>query len=409
MNLNGKRLLVGVTGGIAAYKTADLVSRLVRAGAAVDVVMTPAAVRFIAPLTFQALTHRPVQIDMFSELAGQEISHVRLGQEADLILIAPATANTLAKLAHGVADNLLTALVLAASAPVLLAPAMETHMWENAATQENMAALRRRGFFVVGPAEGRLASGGIGPGRMAEPPEIVEEARYILGLGGDMAGRRVLVTAGGTREALDPVRFLGNRSSGKMGYALAAAARDRGADVVLISGPTWLEPPRHVAFVRVESAQEMFEAVLAHAPAVDALVMSAAVADYRPRRRQVQKIKKEAGDLTLELERTPDILAEVARRREEWGRPAVVAGFAAETERVEEYARQKLVRKGLDLIVANDVSAPDSGFGVDTNRVILITRQGMTPLPLLTKEEVAHHIWDTVLSLLGDDGGAEKG
>lgn len=396
MNLQGKRIVLGVTGGIAVYKVADLASRLVKAGAQVDVVMTPAAVQFVAPLTFQALTGRPVRVDMFAPHEDIAISHVALGQSADLLIIAPATANTIAKLAHGIADNLLTTTALAARCPILLAPAMETHMWQNPATQANMALLRERGMYVIGPAEGRLASGGYGPGRMAEPAEILEEARRIIGLKGDLAGRRLLVTAGGTREALDPVRFIGNRSSGKMGYALAAAARDRGGQVVLVSGPTWLECPRGVERVMVESAQEMYEVVLQWAPQCDALVMSAAVADYRPKVRQEQKIKKTAGELVLELERTPDILGEVARRRGEWGAPAVLVGFAAETQQVEEYAREKLLRKGLDLIVANDVTAPDSGFEVDTNRVILIGRAGSQPLPLMTKEEVAHYIWDFV-------------
>ena len=396
MNLQGKRIVLGVSGGIAAYKAADLASRLVKAGAQVDVIMTPAAVEFVAPLTFQALTGRPVLVEMFALREDAAISHVALGQAADLMIIAPATANTIAKLAHGIADNLLTTTALAARCPILLAPAMETHMWQNPATQANMALLRERGMYVIGPAEGRLASGGYGPGRMVEPAEILDEARRIIGLQGDLAGRRLLVTAGGTRESLDPVRFIGNRSTGKMGYALATAARDRGGQVVLVSGPTWLECPRGVERVMVESAQEMYEAVMQWAPQCDALVMSAAVADYRPKVRQEQKIKKTAGELVLELERTPDILGEVTRRRAEWGAPAVLVGFAAETQQVEEYAREKLLRKGLDLIVANDVTAPDSGFGTDTNRVILISAAGSQPLPLMTKEEVAHRIWDFV-------------
>lgn len=396
MNLQGKRIVLGVSGGIAAYKAADLASRLVKAGAQVNVIATPAAVQFVAPLTFQALTGRPVLVDMFASQEDIAISHVALGQAADLMIIAPATANTLAKLAHGIADNLLTTTALAARAPILVAPAMETHMWQNPATQANMAILRERGVHVIGPAEGRLASGGYGPGRMAEPAEILEEARCIIGRAGDLAGYRLLVTAGGTREALDPVRFIGNRSSGKMGHALATAARDRGGQVVLVSAPTWLECPRGVERVMVESAQEMYDAVMAHAPQCDALVMSAAVADYRPKARQEQKIKKTAGGLLLELERTPDILGEVARRRKEWGLPAVLVGFAAETQQVEEYARAKLFQKDLDLIVANDVTAPDSGFEVDTNRVVLISRAGSEALPLMTKEEVAHRVWDFV-------------
>jgi len=315
MILRDKRIVLGVTGGIAAYKAADLTSRLVKAGALVDVLMTEGATHFVAPLTFQALTQRPVSVNQWALLRDADIAHVSLGKAAELMIIAPATANTLAKMALGLADNLLTSTALAMRAPILVAPAMETGMWQNPATQANMALLRQRGVQIVGPAEGRLASGASGAGRMAEPAEIVEEARRILGRAGDLAGARLIVTAGGTRERLDPVRYLGNRSSGKMGFALATAARDRGAHVTLISAPTALSAPAGVEFAPVEAAQEMRDAVMARLADCDALIMAAAVADYRPARIADQKIKKAAGGMTLELERTPDILFEVAGQR----------------------------------------------------------------------------------------------
>jgi len=400
MNLQDKRIVVGVAGGIAAYKAADLASRLVKAGAVVDVVMTEAATRLVGPLTFQALTHRPVSVDMWTLLRDTEITHVSLGQAADLMIIAPATANTLAKLAHGLADNLLTTTALAMRAPILVAPAMETGMWQNPATQATMALLRGRGVCVVGPAEGRLASGASGVGRMVEPTDIVEEARRIVGLQGDLAGARILVTAGGTREPIDPVRFVGNRSSGKMGYALAAAARDRGACVTLVSAAAGLPAPAGVALVPVESAQEMHAAVMARLADCDALIMAAAVADYRPARAQAHKIKKTGAGLALEMEHTLDILLDVAGQREASRRPRVVVGFAAETEELLANAREKLQRKRLDLIAANDVTAPDSGFGTDTNRVVLLDVAGEEALPLLSKEDVAHRILERVRELL---------
>ena len=401
MNLQGKRIVLGVTGGIAAYKAAYLASRLVQAGALVDVVMTDAATQLVSPLTFQALTHRPVSVQLWTLLRETDITHVSLGQSADLMIIAPATANTLAKLACGLADNLLTSTALDTRAPILVAPAMETGMWLNPATQANLALLSDRGVYVAGPAEGRLASGGTGLGRMVEPAEILDEARRIIGLKGDFAGIRLLVTAGGTREPLDPVRFLGNRSSGKMGYALAAAARDRGATVTLVSAPTALTAPRGATQVPVESAGEMRDAVMARLADFDALVMAAAVADYRPQTVQTHKIKKSAGQLTMRLERTPDILLEVAAQRSSTGRPRVVVGFAAETDDLIANARAKLERKRLDLIVANDVTAPDSGFGTDTNRVVLLDDAGSEALPLLPKDQVADRILDRVRALLG--------
>lgn len=404
--LQDKHILLGVTGGIAAYKAAFLASRLTQAGALVDVVMTEAAARFIAPLTFQAVTRRAVYTDMFELAAGDNpdevcIPHITLAKAADLLLIAPATGNTLARLAHGLADNLLTAIALAAPAPLLIAPAMETDMWAHPATQANVAILRERGAVFVGPAAGHLASGAEGVGRMSEPEEILEMARAVLGRGGDLAGCRVLVSAGGTREAIDPVRFISNHSSGKMGYALALAARDRGAHVTLVTAPTCLSDPLGVETVHVESAADMRDAVLAACQAADALVMAAAVADYRPLESAGQKIKKTEAELILQLSRTPDILVEVARLREVGRGPKVVAGFAAETQDLLANARDKLERKRLDLIAANDVSAADAGFGVDTNRVTLLSADGgVEALPLLSKDDVAHRIWDRVCQLL---------
>ncbi|UCC64983.1 MAG: bifunctional phosphopantothenoylcysteine decarboxylase/phosphopantothenate--cysteine ligase CoaBC, partial [Anaerolineae bacterium] len=314
--LKGKNVVLGVTGGIAAYKVADLTSRLVRAGAWVDVIMTAAATEFVGPITFQALTHRPVVTEMFALLQETEIGHVSLGQRADLMIVAPATANTLAKMAHGLADNMLTTTALACRGPILLAPAMETGMWQNPATQANMTLLQERGMHVVGPGVGRLASGGSGAGRMAEPVEILEAARWLLGRAGPLAGCSVIITAGGTQEPIDPVRFVGNRSSGKMGCALAAAARDRGAGVRLIHGPTALPAPYGVQDVPVETALQMHDAVLEAASTADALIMAAAVADYRPASAAEQKIKKGEGGLVIELARNPDILSEIANQRE---------------------------------------------------------------------------------------------
>jgi len=399
--LKGKNVVLGVTGGIAAYKAVELASRLTQAGAIVDVIMTDAATRFVAPLSFQTITRRPVVTDMFALLQKTEIAHVSLAERADVVVIAPATANTIAKLAHGLADNMLTATVLATAAPLIVAPAMDAGMYENPATQANLALLQERGAVIVGPAYGRLASGKVGKGRLAEIREIVGTIRMVLGREGELAGRRVLVTAGGTREYIDPVRFIGNPSSGKMGYALAEAARDRGAEVTLISAPTALPKPVGVKLVAVETAQEMRDAVLDALPETDLLLMAAAVADYRPAHRVGRKIKKgEAEELTLRLVRNPDILAEVAARR--GPKPAVVVGFAAETEDLVANAKAKLVEKRLDLIVANDVTAPDSGFGADTNRVTLLDRRGrVEALPLLPKTEVAERVLDWAVELLG--------
>ncbi len=400
--LQNKRIILGVTGGIAAYKSATICSRLVQAGATVDVVMTEAAQKFITPLTFQALTHRPVYTDMFDIPAGQNIPHISLADAADLLLIAPATATTISKLAHGLADNLLSAIALATPAPLLLAPAMESDMWQHPATQANVERLRGWGATLVGPVEGRLASGAQGPGRMVEPDEVIGMVRIVLARGGVLAGRKVVVTAGGTREAIDPVRFISNHSSGKMGYAVAEAAHDRGAIVTLITTVN-LPAPYGSEVIQVASAEEMLAAVLAATRPADLLVMAAAVADFRPARAAGQKIKKkdETAGLTLELVRNPDILAEVARQKAAGLGPRVTVGFAAETENLLANARSKLERKQLDLIAANDVTASDAGFAVDTNRVTLLARAGsVEELPLLTKIEVAEAILDRIEPLL---------
>lgn len=391
--LQGKSIVLGVTGGIAAYKVVEVASRLVKSGAMVDVVMTEAATEFVGSLTFQAITHRPVVIEMFALLRETEIGHISLAERADLLLIAPLTANTLARLAGGLADNVLTATALATRAPFLLAPAMNTGMWENPITQANLAHLQEaRDVTVVGPAYGRLASGAVGVGRMVEAEEIVEAARWVLGRGGALAGRQVVVTAGATREPLDPVRVLTNRSSGKMGYALARAARDRGAKVTLVHALTALSLPWGVAEVEVETTQQMHDAVLAALPQTDILIMAAAPVDFRPASVARQKIKKQTAGagLTLDLERTPDILMEVAARRDELGRPLVTVGFAAETEKLIENARHKLRSKRLDLIVAND---PRQAMGAEASQVTLLDAAGeVEELPPLPKAEVAERV-----------------
>ena len=402
--LENKRIILGVTGGIAVYKSAMLCSRLVQAGAIVDVIMTGAAQKFVAPLTFQALTHRPIYTDMFDIPPGENIPHVTLAAEADLLLVAPATANTISKLANGLADNLLSAIALSTTAPILLAPAMETHMWQHPATQANMDTLFARGVKTIGPAEGRMASGAMGPGRMVEPDDIVGMARVVLAEKGKLAGQRVVVTAGGTREAMDPVRFVSNHSSGKMGYAVAEVARDRGAQVTLITTVNRPEP-FGVEIVHVNSAEQMLKAVLKASQDADILVMAAAVADFRPATIAEQKIKKQIGmeGMTLEMVRNPDILAEVAQQKSTknglhtGAGPRFTVGFAAETEDLLRNAKSKLERKKLDLIVANDVTATDAGFAVDTNRVSLLAADGsIQELPLMSKIEVAEAIFDAL-------------
>lgn len=400
MILNGAHVVLGVTGGIACYKAVDLASKLVQAGATVDVIMTEGATQFVTPLPFQTITKRPVSIDMFQLLRDTDMAHISLSARADVLVIAPATANTIAKIVHGLADNLLTSTVLATTAPLVIAPAMDADMWANPVTAENVATLRRRGATIVGPGEGRLASGRIGAGRLVATEEILAAIRQTLGRNGPLAGLRVVISAGGTQEPLDPVRHVGNRSSGRMGYALAEAARDYGAQVTLVTAPTGLPPVYGVDTVPVRTAAEMHDAVIDRLDATDVLIMAAAVADYRPAHTAEHKIKKQDGELVLRLERTVDILAAVAKRRTGPADGKIIVGFAAETENLLENARDKLLRKRLDLLVANDVSASDSGFEVATNRVTLLTPDGAPdPLSLLPKEEVAERILDRVAAL----------
>lgn len=399
--LTGKRILLGVTGSIAAYKAADLASKLAQAGALVDVILTAGAEKFVTPLTFQSVTGRRACIE--SDLWGGEahVLHVGLAHQADVLVIAPCTANTLAKLAHGLADNLLTITALANRAPLVLAPAMDGGMFDAPATQANLATLIERGATVIGPAEGHLASGLSGRGRMVEPAEILGHLRLVLGRGGALAGKSVVVSAGGTQEPLDPVRVLTNRSSGKQGYALAQAALDAGAQVTLITTPAALTPPIGARIIRVETAYQMLEAVLNESAHADALLMAAAVADFRPKTAAENKLKKRDGIPQIELEATEDILEAVAGARSETTRPRVVIGFAAESRDLLSNASEKMKSKKLDMIIANDISASDAGFGVETNRVTLLFADGkQESLPLMSKVEVAEIIVARLAALL---------
>lgn len=407
--LEKRRVILGVTGSIAAYKAADLASKLTQAGALVDVIMTDAAQRFITPLTFQALTGRAVYTDLWqTESDGglpTHIAHVGLAEGASALLIAPATADIIARIAHGFASDLLSITALAARCPILLAPAMDGGMYENEAVQTNLALLRQRGALVIEPDEGRFASGLTGRGRLPETATLIGALRYALGRGGALSKRRIIITAGGTREALDPVRYLTNRSSGKQGYALAHACLDAGADVILITAARGLDAPFGAQIVQVDSAKQMHDAVLSAAAGADALIMAAAVADFRPVSPAEQKIKKleQASALSLALERTPDILAAVYERQQITGYPRVVVGFAAESRNIREYALEKLARKGLDLIVANDITAADAGFDVDTNRVTIYDRSGGEEfLDLTSKAHVSETIIARVAALLAE-------
>jgi phosphopantothenoylcysteine decarboxylase/phosphopantothenate--cysteine ligase len=388
---SSKHILLGITGSIAAYKAADLASKLTQAGAQVDVILTPAAEKFITPLTFQSVTGRKAFTD--AELWGGQahVLHVGLGHSADLLAIAPCTANTLAKLAHGIADTLLTITALAARCPLLIAPAMDVGIYTNVATQENIRILTERGVTFAGPDEGRMASGLVGKGRFVEPAELLGHIRLVLGQNGPLAGKKVVVTAGGTQEPLDPVRVLTNKSSGKQGYALAQAALDAGGTVVLVTAPTALTPPIGAKVVQVTTAQEMLEAVLTESARAEALLMAAAVADFRPKQVAEDKLKKRDGIPQIELEAAPDVLAAVADL--ESRKPRRVIGFAAESHDLLKNARSKLKSKKLDMIVANDISAPDSGFGAEANHVILLfPDKKEEPLPLMSKAEVAETI-----------------
>lgn len=394
--LSGKSIVLGVCGSIAAYKAVDLASKLVQAGAAVDVIMTDSATRFVGPLSFQGITHRPVVTDLFAPTSELSMDHVALARRASAILIAPATANTIAKLAHGLSDDALGATVLAATAPVVLAPAGDANMFSNPVTVANLQLLRERGFTIVGPASGRLASGQVGLGRLESAEEILGRLRGVLGRGGDLAGMKVVISAGGTREPLDPVRFLGNRSSGKMGYAVAEAARDRGADVSLVSAPTGLPRPPGVTVRHVQTALEMHDVVLKEASDADLLVMSAAVADFRPEAPAADKIKRAGKDrLDLALVRNPDIIAAAKGPR------LVKVAFAVETSNLLENARAKLDAKKVALVVANDVTKPGVGFEHDTNQVTLIDVSGKSEeLPMMEKFEVAQQVLDRAVLLL---------
>ena len=407
MELSGKKIVLGVTGGIAAYKAAEIVSRLRKAGAEVHVIMTKEATEFVMPLTFREMSGQPVTVDMWEKVTHFNVEHIALAQLADLMLIAPATANIIAKAAVGIADDMLSTTLLATKAPILIAPAMNTNMYDNPVTQRNIEELKRRGFHVMEPAAGHLACGTSGRGRLPEPADIVHAVTEIfVALANQkelavqlnsLKGKKILVTAGGTIEPLDPVRYLGNRSTGRMGYAIAEEAARRGAEVVLVSGPSSLPDPPGVRIIRIETAREMRNAVLAEYPFVQAVIKSAAVADYRPAEAAEQKIKKSDDELVLKLVRNPDILLELGQKKEH----QVLVGFAAETCHVEEYARKKLVKKNLDFIVANDVSETDAGFGVETNRIKLIDRSGeMTPYPLMSKKELAGIILDHVAEAL---------
>jgi len=390
--LKDRKIVLGVTGGIAAYKTAELVRELVRAGAEVHVVMTKNAQSFITPLTFQTLSGNPVATELFSVIEESEIGHISLADRAEILVIAPATANIIGKIASGIADDMLTTIVMATKAPVLLAPAMNVHMWENPICQENIEKLRARGYKFVDPESGELACGYEGKGRLAEVPTIMEEIRALLSPK-DLAQEKILITAGPTEEPIDPVRFVTNRSSGKMGFALAHAARRRGAEVTLISGPTALPAPQKVNYISVRSAAEMREAVLNNLNNASILLMAAAVSDYRPKKAAPEKIKKSKSETVLELERNPDILAEAGQRKGQ----RIIVGFAAETENLLQNARQKLKEKNLDLIVANDITLPGAGFEVDTNIVKLLDPSGkVEELPLMTKEELADRILDRI-------------
>lgn len=399
--LSSKRIILGVTGSIAAYKAAELASKLAQAGAQVDVILTGAAEKFVTPLTFQSVTGRRAYTDR--DLWGSEahVLHVGLGQAADLLVIAPCTANTLAKLAHGQADDLLAVTALAMRSPLLIAPAMDGGMYDHPATQENIETLRKRGVTFIGPAEGHLASGLSGIGRMLETAEIMGHIRILLGQNGPLAGKKILVTAGGTQEPLDPVRVITNRSSGKQGYALAQTALDMGAQVTLITTPVPLTPSVGTHVIEVETARQMLDAVLAESTRSDALVMAAAVADFRPKDMAQDKIKKEGGLPQIELEATEDILKAVAEQRSQSKWPRVVVGFAAESRDLLENASHKLKSKGLDLIAANDISMKDAGFAAETNRVTLLFEDGRKEvLPLMSKAEVAEIILGWVSKLL---------
>ena len=397
--LKGKTVLLGITGGIAAYKAAYLTSALVKLHASVEVVMTRNATEFIAPLTFEQLTGNKVMVDTFDRNFVHQVEHIALADRTDLVMIAPATANVCAKLAHGLADDMLTTTVLACTCPKLIAPAMNTHMYENPVTQDNLEILRRYGWEVIAPASGRLACGAVGAGKLPEPQDLLQYILREIAFPHDLKGKRVLVTAGPTQESLDPVRYLTNHSTGKMGYAIARRAMERGADVTLISGPTQLERVPFVKMVDVVSAQDMFEAVSARAEESDLIFKAAAVADYTPCDYSGDKIKKKEGELSIPLKRTVDILSWLGEHR----RPGqVICGFSMETRDMVANSQAKLEKKKVDMICANNLKVSGAGFGVDTNILTVITRQGAEELPLMGKEDAAGQVIDRAAALLGE-------
>jgi len=396
-NLTDRNIVLGVTGSIAVYKAVDLASKLTQAGAVLNTIMTPEASKFVAPITFQGVSGRRPYWDMWDANNDLAEAHIALARQAELLVIAPATATVIARLALGLAEEMVSLTALATRAPLIVCPALDSQMFEHPATQEHLDTLRSRGIQIVGPEEGRLASGQVGRGRLSEVDTIIGWIRHVLGKDGDLAGKKVVVTAGGTHEAIDPVRFVGNSSSGKMGFALAEAARDRGANVVLVSGPSALPDPVAVEIVRVRRAAEMRDAVIAGCADADILVMAAAVADYQPAETVRDKIKRRQSEtLSIPLVPTPDILAEVGVRA-----GLIKVGFAAESQDLLENARQKIEAKHLDLIVANDITASDAGFATDNNRVVILDRGGRKEeLPLMPKYDVAWHILDRIVSLL---------
>ena len=395
--LKGKTVLLGVTGGIACYKSANLASALVKQGANVQVLMTKNATEFIGPHTFESLTGNRVSVDTFDRNYHFQVEHIALADQADLVLVAPATANVLAKLAHGLADDMLTTTILACNCPKIAAPAMNTKMYENPVTQDNLDILRKYGWEIVEPASGRLACGAVGKGKMPEPEDLLETVLHALSHEKDMTGLKVLVTAGPTREALDPVRYLTNHSTGKMGYAIAKAAAARGASVTLVSGPVNLKKPPYMEVVDILSAQDMFDAVTSRAPDQDIIIKAAAVADYRPATVAEDKIKKSGtdADLSLPLARTSDILAWLGEHR---APGQFLCGFSMETRDMVDNSRKKLEKKHIDLIAANNLKQAGAGFGVDTNLLTLIAADGARELPLMSKEEAAHALLDEIMS-----------
>ena len=390
-------IVLGVTGGIAAYKACELLRLLQKRGMDVYVVMTKHATQFVAPLTFETLSGHPVAVDTFERPATWEVEHIALAKRADLFLIAPATANIIGKMANGIADDMLSTTVMATKAPVMIAPAMNTGMWENPATQQNIETLKKRGVHVVTPATGHLACGDSGAGKLEDVTVIADRAITVLEKKKDLAGLRVMVTAGPTREALDPVRYISNRSSGKMGYAIARAAMERGAEVTLLTGPVAIEPPQGVKAVSFMTTQDLLDCALEHAVNQDVIIQSAAPADYRAKEIAAQKMKKQGGaDMVIELVENPDVAATLGRNKRA---DQTFVGFAAETNDVLAHAQGKLIKKNLDMIVANDVTAPGAGFDVNTNIVTLITKEAIKSLPLMSKDEVADRILDAVMEI----------